>query len=136
MKGPELTPPRVDANSFYFLESWVSSPADPYTTQYLSQIQLFQRQVTTAAFKIAGGVDLSAALSASKPIKQYPIAPEFVTKIVKAFLDSLYALLDGLVHLASSESPIVSGKRPVAADAAVVSGVNRLELLDLVNNVS
>ncbi|EEB87942.1 hypothetical protein MPER_14491, partial [Moniliophthora perniciosa FA553] len=99
-----------DANIFYHLEAWVASPADPSATHYLTQMELFQRHVTTAAFKLAGGVDLSSS-SLTKPLKQNPIPSAFVSKITKAFLDVLYAFLDGLVHLASEEFPIATGSR-------------------------
>ncbi|KAK7036624.1 Exocyst complex component S5 [Paramarasmius palmivorus] len=118
-----------DANLFYHLESWLPSPSDPSATHYLTQMELFQRHVTTAAFKLAGGVDLSSS-SLTKPLKQNPIPSAFVSKITKAFLDVLYAFLDGLVHLASEESPSASGTRPIAA-AATANTTNPVELLDL-----
>ncbi|KAF8886545.1 exocyst complex component sec5 [Infundibulicybe gibba] len=116
-----------DASTFYYLENWSASPTNPSATQYLGQMELFQRHITTAAFKLAGGVDLSSS-SLSKPTKQNPIPQAFVVKITKAFLDVLYAFLDGLVLLASDESPIINKKNaaigaPAAADP--------LELLDL-----
>lgn len=123
----------IDANIFYYLESWVANPTDPSATYYLTQMELYQRHITTAAFKLAGGVDLSST-SLTKVVKQNPIASAFVTKITKAFLDALYAFLDGLVHLASDESPIVSGKRS-AVGASTSSGTNPLELLDLSDGV-
>jgi exocyst complex component 2 len=98
-------------------------------------MELFQRQITTAAFKIAGGVDLSSNMSSAKPTKQNIVAPLFITKITKAFLDVLYAFLDGLVHLASEESLVVSSKNAVA-DSATITGTNPLELLDLTDTVS
>ncbi|KAF7349307.1 Exocyst complex component SEC5 [Mycena sanguinolenta] len=120
-----------DANLFYYLEEWIASPLDASATHYLTQMELFQRQVTTAAFKLAGGVDLAgAASSLSKPVRQNPIPAAFVSKITKAFLDALYAFLDGLVHLASDESPIVTGKMP-RTEAAGGPGANPLELLDM-----
>ncbi|KAJ7637152.1 exocyst complex component sec5 [Roridomyces roridus] len=119
-----------DANIFYYLEEWIANPTDPSATHYLTQMELFQRQVTTAAFKIAGGVDL-ATTSLSRPAKQNPIPVAFVSKITKAFLDALYAFLDGLVHLASEESPVVTGKIPVTDAAGGPGGPNPLELLDL-----
>lgn len=125
-----------DANIFYMLESWIASPTDPSTTLYLSQMEVFQRQITTAAFKIAGGVDLSANPSAGKLIKQNPIPSVFISKITKAFLDVLYAFLDGLAHLASDDSPVVSRKRQAMGDSATVTGTNPLELLDLTDAVS
>ncbi|THH19659.1 hypothetical protein EW146_g1566 [Bondarzewia mesenterica] len=121
-----------DANIFYHLETWIASSSEPYTTVYLMDMQLFQKHITTCAFKIAGGVDLSATSSSSR-MKQYPIATEFVTKITKAFLDALYAFLDGLVHLASDESPVaIVGKTPQAVSDAVAPGApNPFEQLDL-----
>ncbi|EJF63847.1 hypothetical protein DICSQDRAFT_153669 [Dichomitus squalens LYAD-421 SS1] len=122
-----------DANVFYYLENWVGSTADPYTTVYLAQMRTFQKQITTSAFKICGGVDLSASGSSSRQTKQNPIAPEFVAKITKAFLDSLYAFLDGLVHLASDESPTSATPRaPLLAQANAVPGSNNpLELVKI-----
>ncbi|KAH9897042.1 exocyst complex component Sec5-domain-containing protein [Cubamyces lactineus] len=120
-----------DANIFYYLENWIGSTVDQYTTVYLSQIRTFQKQITTCAFKIAGGVDLSSSgSSSSRPTKQNPIPTEFVAKITKAFLDSLYAFLDGMVHLASDESPTTNKNKfvpPVSMN--VVPGTNPLELV-------
>ncbi|EIM87714.1 uncharacterized protein STEHIDRAFT_147005 [Stereum hirsutum FP-91666 SS1] len=95
-----------DATQFYHLETWTASIAEPYTTLYLSDIQLFEKHITTCAFKIAGGVDLSASASSSRLVKQHAVATEFKSKITKAFVDTLYAFLDGMVNLASEESPI------------------------------
>ncbi|TFK49428.1 hypothetical protein OE88DRAFT_1703099 [Heliocybe sulcata] len=122
-----------DANVFYYLESWVASPIEPYTTTYLSHVQQYQRHICTAAFKLAGGVDLPSSLSASKSTKQYPIPTEFTTKITRSFLDSLYAFLDGLVHLASDESPDIVGDKPPVPEVGAASASNPLELLDLSN---
>ncbi|KAF5383308.1 hypothetical protein D9615_005002 [Tricholomella constricta] len=119
-----------DAKLFYYLETWIASPTDMSATRYLDQIELFQRQLTTAAFKLAGGVDLSAS-SLAKPSKQNPVPQAFISKITKAFLDALYAFLDGLVLLASNESPIVTGKMQVTDMAPAATGPNPLELLDL-----
>ncbi|KAJ7145330.1 exocyst complex component sec5 [Mycena crocata] len=121
-----------DANIFYYLEEWIASPTDNSATHYLTQMELFQRHVTTAAFKIAGGVDLATA-SISRPVKQNPIPVAFVSKITKAFLDALYAFLDGLVHLASEESPVVTGKMPLTEAAGGPGGPNPLELLDMLD---
>ncbi|KAH7915050.1 exocyst complex component Sec5-domain-containing protein [Hygrophoropsis aurantiaca] len=119
-----------DSNIFYYLETWTATSSDPSITQYLSQMELFQRHVTTSAFKIAGGIDLSANSTALKTIKQNTIPPAFMRKITRTFLDALYAFLDGLVHLASDESPIATGKKPISVHAAI-TGSNPLELLDL-----
>ncbi|KAI0776491.1 exocyst complex component Sec5-domain-containing protein [Irpex lacteus] len=122
-----------DANVFYHLESWRESTSDPYTTVYLSQIRIFQRQMTTGAFKIAGGVDLSGySAPTSRLAKQNSISSMFVSKITKAFLDTLYAFLDGLVHLASDESPETDTWQP-KTDITELTATNSLELLDIHN---
>ena len=110
----------------------MAGPNEPFATHYLGQIEIFQRHMTTAAFKIAAGVDASS--SATRPLKQPPIPAGFVTKITKGFLDALYAILDGLVLLASDESPVVHGKRPDTSNA-VQLGLNPLEPLDLTDSV-
>lgn len=103
---------------------------------------VYQKQQTTTAFKLAGGVDISA--SASKLGKQYPVASEFVTKINKAFLDSLYSMLDGLEHLAADPAPELEQAAPVAGIASAGDAVpqtasasaNLLEMLDITDSVS
>ena len=88
--------------------------------------------MTTAAFKISGGVDLSNVMS-PKTVKQNQLAPTFVSKITKAFLDAIYAFLDGLVHLASDESPVAIGKRPAHVSPRNV--VKPLQILDVTDGV-
>lgn len=102
----------IDASIFYYLENWRSSPSEPYSTHYLTLIESFQRHITTAAYKIASGADPSLSASASRPARQQqtPVPQGFTIKITRSFMDSLYAFLDGLVLLASDESPIATGK--------------------------
>ena len=89
-------------------------------------MHVFQKHNATAAYKIAGGVDPTAPQSA-KPTKQKAIGPEFASKISKAFLDALYAFLDGLVHLASDDwhisNTIMAGVEAVGDTGSAV-GVN------------
>jgi len=99
-------------------------------------MELFQRHITTSAFKIAGGIDLSSNMTSTKPTKQHTVAPVFISKITKAFLDVLYAFLDGLVQLASEESPVVNGKRAAIIGSAAMTGTNPIELLDLTDTVN
>ncbi|KAF7430424.1 hypothetical protein PC9H_006131 [Pleurotus ostreatus] len=121
-----------DANMFYYLEDWVSNSVETSTPRYLSHLEVFQRHITTAAFKIAGGVDLTPSPSLTKPQKQSQIPQAFVSKITKAFLDVLYAFLDGLVLLASDESPIVTGKMlPSEAAALSSTGTNPSEVSNI-----
>jgi exocyst complex component 2 len=56
-------------------------------------------------------------------------------KIAKAFLDALYAFLDGLVLLASDESPISTGQM-LDMETPTLTRSNPLEQLDLKNGVS
>lgn len=113
----------------------MASLIDTSATHYLDLLEQYQRQMTTAAFKLAGGVDLSAS-SLAKPSKQNPVPQAFVSKITKAFLDALYAFLDGLVLLSSNESPIMTGKMPTNDAVGTTTGPNPLELLDLRDTVS
>ncbi|KAH8830005.1 exocyst complex component sec5 [Flagelloscypha sp. PMI_526] len=124
-----------EANNFHLLESWIANPSDPSSTQYLVLMETFQRQITTSVYRIAGGVDLS---SASKAQRQSPIPQAFVNKITKAFLDALYAFLDGEVKLANGQDDdkqTSSQTRSGGASKATstISGSNPLELLDLSN---
>ncbi|KNZ82265.1 Exocyst complex component 2 [Termitomyces sp. J132] len=114
-----------DAKLFYLLENWVTSSRDMSATHHLDQMELFQRHLTTAGFKLAGGVDLSSSALA----KQNPIPRAIVQKVIKALFDALYAFLDGLVLLASDESPIAIGKMLTMEVSS--TGSNLLELLDL-----
>ena len=123
----------LDAKYFYYLEAWVLSPSEVSATLHLEQMELFQRHMTTVAFRLAGGVDPSAT-SASKFAKQNPIPQALTAKVVKAFFDALYALVDGLVILASSKSSTFAGKTLINEVGKPV-GLNPLELLDLQNPV-
>lgn len=126
----------ADANIFYHLEDWKSNPNEPSTTLYLTEIQTFQRHLTTAAFKLAGGVDLPSASNPHRPLKQHVISQEFLSNVTKAFLETVYAFLDGLVHLASEESTVSNGNQSPMVDMGTTSGSNPLELLDLTDTVS
>lgn len=90
-------------------------------------MQIFQRHLTTEAFRIAGGIDFNT--SVTKPTRQHRIPQTFTTKITKSFLDSLYAFLDGLVLLASDEAEY---KVPApTTDAMAGTSINRFDLIDL-----
>ncbi|EIW77232.1 hypothetical protein CONPUDRAFT_168224 [Coniophora puteana RWD-64-598 SS2] len=110
-----------DSNLFFFVETWTPSSSSPSTTQYLFHFELYQRYIATAAFKLAGAVDLSSSggsvsssgsnsgfgySSVLRSAKKASIPQAFAGRITKAFYDSLYAFLDGLVFLASDQSPV------------------------------
>jgi exocyst complex component 2 len=113
------------------LETWALSSSEPYTTEYLSDIQFFQRQVTTWAFKFAS--------EASPRLARRPVPNEFVIKITRVFLDAAYAFLDGLVYLVEEGSPVTDAEKFPATgviDAAVTGKLHPLGLLDTSDMVS
>jgi exocyst complex component 2 len=121
----------TDAKIFYNLETWVATRKDPSSTRYLSQFEHFQRHMTTVAYKIAAGADLPA--SSSKASKQSPILQVFTSKITRAFLNAIYAFLDGLVLLASSDPPV--SEKPLS-NMGVISpaeGAVEMSLQELVD---
>jgi exocyst complex component 2 len=60
------------------------------------------------------------------------ISQEYLNKIKSAFLDSLYAYLDGLVHLAFSDySPL----EPVGENASEPINPTRIDATDMVSFV-
>lgn len=105
-------------------------------------MELFQRQITTSAYKIAGGVDLSSVKASQR---QSPIPQAFVSKITKGFLDAMYAFLDGEIKLAGEDEGNKMGRKaPPTTDTSMMttkggrstaSGSNPLELLDLSDTV-
>lgn len=98
-----------DATVLNHLESWEASKETPSITNYLSKIHKFQKNNTTGAYRLATSNAGSTDGSGRANNKQ-PITSDFVFKITKAFQDSLYAVLDGLVPLVM-ESSIDDAKR-------------------------
>ncbi|SCV68475.1 BQ2448_596 [Microbotryum intermedium] len=105
-----------DAKVFFRLETWYPDPDEPSTTAYLRQVAAFQRFCAISAYRIAGGTEeraqaLMGSNASSNPSNQpssrsrsdVSLPTEFVKKIQAAFLDGLYAFLDGLVHVAFSD---------------------------------
>jgi exocyst complex component 2 len=113
--GRPLPHIRADAVRLHELETWDLDTELPATTQFLTKIlQKFQIHSATLAYKIAGGIDVSkhGAIAA----KQLPIGREFSQRIQKTFVDSLYALLDGLEKLSRQDyTPVASASFDVTA---------------------
>lgn len=137
----------LDATLFYYLESWVVSLEEPSTTTYLSRFEIFQRHMTAAAYKLAAGAEPTPHPSSAIPTlsqqksrqQKFTVVPQvFVNKIAQSFIDALYAFLDGLVLLASEESPIVKEPDKMQRLKGTESVVEmRLhEMLDLKDAVS
>ena len=94
-------PRESDAHLLNRLESWEASKDSPNTTSYLSRIHKFQKHNTTGTYKIATSAGSNES-GAGRSLKK-PIASEFTSKITKAFLDSLYSILDGFIPLAMEQ---------------------------------
>jgi exocyst complex component 2 len=124
----------LDASNFHHLEAWIPSPSDPSATHYLTQMELFQRHVTTVAYRIASGVDSSSSSLISKGIKQNPIPAAFVAKLTKAFMDVLRTFLEGLVKLVEDEQMSLKPVVQVVATSTSTTP-NASELLDLDDKV-
>ncbi|CEQ38815.1 SPOSA6832_00273 [Sporobolomyces salmonicolor] len=115
-----------DAKVFYRLETWHPDPDDPSITAYLRQVAAFQRFNAISAYRVAGGSEERAnalmgsssasssssaggALSSSRNRQDIDLPVEFQRKVQSAFLDGLYAFLDGLVHVAFSDPGEILG---------------------------
>ncbi len=115
-----LIPPS-DSQRFHHLETWERDPKNDPFTLFLSQLQQFQTYATTSVYKIAGGIDVS---DSRVPTKQLPIGRDFSSKIQRAFLDSLYALLDGLELLSRVDyEPVMSKETAQSVATSTASGV-------------
>ncbi|GAA5834893.1 hypothetical protein JCM11251_002055 [Rhodosporidiobolus azoricus] len=119
-----------DAKVFYRLETWRADQDDPAITAYLRQVAAFQRFNSVSAYRVAGGSEeratallgtssasSGASAAAARNRQDIELLSEFQKKVQSAFLDGLYAFLDGLVHVAFSDpetifnSPPNGGKR-------------------------
>lgn len=125
--------PWLDARAFCYLETWAFSSSEPFTTEYLSDIQFFQRQLTTWALKFASGAEAS---SSSSRLGRRPIPNEFVVKITKAFLDATHVFLDGLVQLAEDGSPVTDPEKVPIIDVNTTGKLQAMTLLDTSDIVS
>ena len=101
-----------DAKLFHLLEDWTLNADEQATTMHLREMAAFQKANARQAFHLAGGRTGGVSASGLEARKNRgagdsPVAPEFTARIKGAFLDAIYAFLDGLVHLALSEySPL------------------------------
>jgi len=128
----------VDAKIFYKLEDWrpdssTSTDGDTSTTSYLAKIVAFHRFNCITSYRLAGGSEESAQSllssssstsssststlnSSGNPLSnsrtrnnELGLTSEWKKKVQGAFLDALYAFLDGLVHVAFSGSDDMNG---------------------------
>lgn len=94
-----------DANYMYTLESFTPDLSTPSTTLYLAHLESFMRHLATSAFKIAGGVSTDSGSGVLRVTQRNIVPPAFISKITKAFLDAIYAVLDGFVVLVAEDAP-------------------------------
>lgn len=116
----------------YALESFTPDLSTPSTTLYLAHLESFMRHLATSAFKIAGCVSTESGSGMLRVTQQNIVPPAFTSKITKAFLDAIYAVLDGFVVLVADEAPPGMGSI-VAAGAPEREG--KQELIDLRDSV-
>ncbi|PWN47770.1 hypothetical protein IE53DRAFT_390079 [Violaceomyces palustris] len=90
-----------DAKLFHHLEDWTLNPDQQATTLFLKDLAVFHKSNARAAYHIAGGRD--GELGERSRSKEPPVPAEFTARIKAAFLDALYAFLDGLIQLAFSD---------------------------------
>ncbi|KAG2750394.1 hypothetical protein P692DRAFT_20776441 [Suillus brevipes Sb2] len=117
-----------DANCMYALESFAPDLSTPSTTLYLAKLESFMRHLATSAFKIAGGVSTDSGSGVLRVTQQNTVPPAFTSKITRAFLDAIYAVLDGFVVLVAEEAP--PGVGSIVA-AGVPEREGKQELIDL-----
>ncbi|CAG8479390.1 21874_t:CDS:10 [Gigaspora rosea] len=87
------------AKIFYSLEDWSLDQDNREITNFLRNFHIFHKYNSRSAYKIAS----LGYVSDDDDNKSSRISDAFLQKIKSAFLDSLYAYLDGLVHLVFSD---------------------------------
>ncbi|KAF9482689.1 hypothetical protein BDN70DRAFT_401033 [Pholiota conissans] len=118
-----------DAELFYNLEFWIAHrDATSSSTRYLSQFESFQKHIMTSAYKliIVSGDSFAAAKSSGR---KRGVPQILSNKIIKTFFDAIHAFLEGLILLASEDSPIV--KKPELVEGKGSMEMSLHELVDL-----
>ncbi|CAG8674429.1 4002_t:CDS:10, partial [Dentiscutata heterogama] len=102
-----------DAKIFYSLEDWSLDQDNREITNFLRNFHIFHKYNSRSAYKIAS----LGYVSDDDDNKSSRISDAFLQKIKGAFLDSLYAYLDGLVHLVFSDyTPLESTENKEPTD--------------------
>lgn len=121
----------VDAKVFFRLEDWQLDPEDQSKTIYLKRMRTYQRNMARMVYKTSGGDEerannlfISSHASTMNLLKkstsnrdQEHISADFCKKIHTAYLDALYAFLDGLMQAAVSEPQTLEGLPANHSDA-------------------
>lgn len=122
----------LDAKIFYRLEEWVLDNDDLSKTIYLRRMVTYQRQVARLAYRSSGGnEERSSHLFITSPAASAALASlrrngrddglpsEAAKRIHSAYLDALYAFLDGLVHVAFSPPMLLPDESEATAPASM-----------------
>lgn len=120
---------QADAKIFHMLEDWTINPDEQSTTFYLKELSSFHRSNARAAYHIASGRDRDPFESSRA--RDTGVSREFTSRIKAAFLDAIYAFLDGIVHLAFSEydplDPTMSTSHKVVGNSRLTVDVQELD---------
>ncbi|GES86089.1 exocyst complex component Sec5-domain-containing protein [Rhizophagus clarus] len=90
----------ADAKNFHLLEDWTLDQDNREITNFLRNFHIFHKYNSRSAYKIASQNYLSSDKDNDKSVK---IPENYLIKIKETFLNSLYAYLEGLVHLVFTE---------------------------------
>ncbi|KAK4057640.1 Exocyst complex component S5 [Microbotryomycetes sp. JL221] len=131
-----------DAKVFYRLETWQPDSDDVSITAFLRQITSFQRFCAISAYRIAGGSEEranalmgpSTSSQAARARQDTDLPTDFVRKVQSAYLDALYAFLDGLVHVAFSDPDSIfsqDANRSLRRNALVTTDDGRPKEVDV-----
>ncbi|KAN0060309.1 Exocyst complex component S5 [Thecaphora frezii] len=118
-----------DAKLFYLLEDWTPNTEEQATTLYLKDMAAFHKSNARQAYHIAGGRDRES-LDGGRS-RELAVPSEFTARIKAAFLDALYAFLDGLIQLAFSEydplDPSTTTSQKLIGDSKLTVDVRDLD---------
>ncbi|PKK78359.1 hypothetical protein RhiirC2_730073 [Rhizophagus irregularis] len=89
----------ADAKNFYLLEDWTLDQDNREITNFLRNFHIFHKYNSRSAYKIAS----QNYISDNDNDKSSTIPENYLFKIKETFLNSLYAYLEGLVHLVFTE---------------------------------
>lgn len=133
---------QADAKLFYMLEDWTINPDEQSTTLFLKDLSSFHKSNARAAYHIASGRSRDPYDATGSRSRDTGVSSEFTSRVKGAFLDALYAYLDGIVHLAFSEydplDPTISTSHKVVGNSRLTVDVQELDtrILLSVTNLS
>ena len=135
----------ADAKIFYRLESWQPDAEEPLATVYIRQAAAFQRSIARSCMRLSGASEeralaafpIYAAPAGTVPARrsEEPLPPLLVRRAQAAFLDALYAFLDGLVHVAFSSPDSLDPTLGHSMTPGLVAPSSRSRTIDVQDKV-